>query len=421
MGKLRTLEQALRDALNNLYDPITLRNSPLGAWLGLDPTNGSGATLRETIEEAIRALRPTMPCPDTGKGRRYYQILHYRYVQQFTQAAVAQRLGLSPRHLRREQDAAILTLAQYLYDRYDLAQRGLSDPTAPPIDDVSSHKESLDQADWLAGEATMRPTNVSSVLRDCLRLAGRLADRKGVILQQQIENVPPILAPATVVKQIMLNFVTAAIASMSGGHVILMARHSHAEGEQTIADQPVEVTIRAAQPETDLDLSASWAEAEAVSRQLVERLAGHIAVAHNDDGSEQVTIHFRAAERIAVLAIEDNADTLQLWERYVEGSPYRLVGVRDPLEALDVADQVRPEIIVLDVMLPNIDGWELLGRLQYHPTTQSVPVVVCTVHPQQELALSLGAKGFLRKPTTRQAFLAALERQTAERAPASPR
>jgi CheY-like chemotaxis protein len=416
----QSLDEALRDALNHLYDPIALRNSPLQEWLGLDPSIGSGGALREVIERAINMLRPAMRHPDSGKSRRYYQILHYRYVQQFTQAAVAQRLGLSPRHLRREQDAAILALAQYLYDRYDLAQRGLSDPTAPS-DSNAPHGESPDQADWLAGAATMRPTDVSSVLQDCLRLAARLADRQCVILQQQIEDVPPILAPVTVVKQIVLNFVTAAIASMSGGHVILMARHLHAEGEQAIADQQVEVMIRAAQPKTNLDLSASWAEAEAISRQLMERLSGYMAVAHNDDGSAQVTIRFRAAERIAVLAIEDNADTLQLWERYVEGSPYRLVGVRDPLEALDIADQVRPEIIVLDVMLPNIDGWELLGRIQYHPTTQSVPVVVCTVHPQEELALSLGAKGFLRKPTTRQAFLAALERQTEERAPAPPR
>ena len=251
----------------------------------------------------------------------------------------------------------------------------------------------------------MRPTDVSSVLRDCLRLAARLADRQCVILQQQIEDVPPILAPVTVVKQIVLNFVTAAIAAMSGGEVIVMARHAH--GEQATADQHVEVTIRATQAETHLDLLAVWGEAEAVSRQLVERLSGDIVVAHYDDGSAQAVIRFRATERIAVLAIEDNAETLQLWERYVAGSPYRLVGVRNPLEALDVADQVRPEIIVLDVMLPGIDGWELLGRLQYHPTTQGVPVVVCTVHPQHQLALSLGAKGFLRKPTTRQAFLAA--------------
>jgi CheY-like chemotaxis protein len=68
---------------------------------------------------------------------------------------------------------------------------------------------------------------------------------------------------------------------------------------------------------------------------------------------------------------------------------------------------------VLDVMLPGIDGWELLGRLREHPQTKDVPVVVCTILSQQQLALTLGATDFLRKPITRDAFLATLDRQIA--------
>ncbi len=60
-------------------------------------------------------------------------------------------------------------------------------------------------------------------------------------------------------------------------------------------------------------------------------------------------------------------------------------------------------------MMPDMDGWEALGRLRQHPLTQHVPVIICTILYEQELALSLGASGYLRKPFTREAFLAALD------------
>jgi CheY-like chemotaxis protein len=65
------------------------------------------------------------------------------------------------------------------------------------------------------------------------------------------------------------------------------------------------------------------------------------------------------------------------------------------------------------VMMPNVDGWELLGRLRQHPSTADIPVLVCTILPQETLALSLGASAFVRKPITRQVFLSALDHQLA--------
>jgi CheY-like chemotaxis protein len=119
------------------------------------------------------------------------------------------------------------------------------------------------------------------------------------------------------------------------------------------------------------------------------------------------------AERTPVLVIDDNADTLRLLERYLANSRYRCVGLSDPQDVFLMVGRSRPGIIVLDVMLPGIDGWELLGRLREHPETQDVPVVVCTILSQEQLARTLGATDFLRKPITRDAFLATLGRQVA--------
>ena len=62
-------------------------------------------------------------------------------------------------------------------------------------------------------------------------------------------------------------------------------------------------------------------------------------------------------------------------------------------------------------MLPEIDGWELLGRLREHPRTGKTPIIVCSILPQEDLALALGAATLIRKPVSQSAFLLALDQQ----------
>jgi CheY-like chemotaxis protein len=120
-----------------------------------------------------------------------------------------------------------------------------------------------------------------------------------------------------------------------------------------------------------------------------------------------------AVARFPVLVIDDNADTLRLFERYVSGTRYHLAGVRHSDEAFGQLATFSPQIIVLDVMMPETDGWRVMGRLREHPATQGVPILVCTILAQEELALSLGASAFIQKPVTRQSFLTALDRLVA--------
>ncbi len=84
---------------------------------------------------------------------------------------------------------------------------------------------------------------------------------------------------------------------------------------------------------------------------------------------------------------------------------------REDINWRGLASELAPRVIVLDVMLPGMDGWELLGRLREHPQLSAVPVIVCTILPQQQLALALGAGAFVRKPFSREAFLSVLDQQ----------
>ncbi len=394
------LEEQLRHALNRLYDPVFLRKSPLVALLGLDAAENTAEALRIALDAGIRALKPPLGTPSISRSPRYYQVLYNRYVQQFTQRDVARKLNVSIRQLRREQDAAVHALAEHLRDRYRL---GDVEPilAASQAGDEENHVER--EMAWVENSLADSSTEVGSVLEKALVLVVELARQRRVHLGLEVCGGLPMVAVAhTVLTQVVLDLLTACIRAVPGGAVAVTAG---------VDEEGVAVRL-IAEPAEGVPGAILEEGALAIPRRLVELFQGQLHV-RDDAAAVSATIRVPAIEQIPILAIEDNADTVQLWQRYVQDSPFRLVGVTEPREAVAVAASLQPSAIVLDVMMPGIDGWELLGQLRHHPVTGMIPVIVCSVHPQGELALSLGASAFVRKPVTRQVFRAVLEHHTA--------
>jgi PleD family two-component response regulator len=69
-----------------------------------------------------------------------------------------------------------------------------------------------------------------------------------------------------------------------------------------------------------------------------------------------------AVDEAAILIVDDNADALQLFERYLAGTGYTFAGTTDPRQTLALAQELRPRIVVLDVMLPIVDGFHLSAK-----------------------------------------------------------
>jgi CheY-like chemotaxis protein len=120
-------------------------------------------------------------------------------------------------------------------------------------------------------------------------------------------------------------------------------------------------------------------------------------------------VELPAARKVTVLVVDDNADLIHFYRRYLTGTRYQIVHIAEGQNLLERVGQIAPDIIVLDVMLPDMDGWELLTQLREDPLTQTTPIVVCSVVRREELALALGAAAYLSKPVRRQQFIQALE------------
>ena len=111
------------------------------------------------------------------------------------------------------------------------------------------------------------------------------------------------------------------------------------------------------------------------------------------------------AEREVVLAVDDNEQNLQLLEEYLSGWGYDVVLARDGQEALQSYPRHDPSIIVLDVMMPNMDGYEACQRIKQQPGGRTIPIVMLTALTATEdkiKALECGADDFLNKPINRE-------------------
>jgi CheY-like chemotaxis protein len=331
-------------------------------------------------------------------------------VQQFSQQEVADQLAMSVRHLRREQRVAVEALAYRLWEQFHLEARLREDGDVESTaqDGVGSPTVNEELA-WLKDSPLEMSTDPEQTLPAALDLARPLALRHGVRLKTTLADALPDLAVHPVaLRQILLNLLSLAIHRASGSPVHISAKPLRWE---------VEVRVRCApallDPKPALDNEGASLD---IAHRLADLCGGRLTISA-DEGAFAATLTLPALEQLPVLVIDDNADTLQLLQRYTAGTRYRLIGTQDPEQVLSLAEEFSPQVILLDVMMPQIDGWEILGRLRQHPLTSHIPTVVCTILAQEELALSLGASAFVRKPVTRRVFLAALDRQIARMQP----
>jgi putative two-component system response regulator len=110
-------------------------------------------------------------------------------------------------------------------------------------------------------------------------------------------------------------------------------------------------------------------------------------------------------ERELVLAVDDNEQNLQLLDEYLTDWGYEVVMARDGAEALEMYPRHNPSIIVLDVMMPNMDGYEACRRIKSQPGGRTIPVLMLTALTGTEdkiRALESGADDFLNKPVNRE-------------------
>jgi DNA-binding response OmpR family regulator len=114
-----------------------------------------------------------------------------------------------------------------------------------------------------------------------------------------------------------------------------------------------------------------------------------------------VTASVPAREQPLVLAADDDEDILDLITFRLERSGYSVLQARDGEEALELAVRELPDLVVLDVMMPKLDGFELTRRLRSEAKTSRIPIILLTARAQDadlQRGFDAGADDYIRKP-----------------------
>jgi PAS domain S-box-containing protein len=114
-----------------------------------------------------------------------------------------------------------------------------------------------------------------------------------------------------------------------------------------------------------------------------------------------------------VLAVDDDPQVIGLYQRYLSKHGYRVVPLTDPDQALERARELQPFAITLDIMMPGLDGWQVLQKLKTSPDTRQIPVIVCSILGNQKKGFSLGATNYLMKPILEEDMVAAINQLNA--------
>jgi signal transduction histidine kinase/DNA-binding response OmpR family regulator len=113
-----------------------------------------------------------------------------------------------------------------------------------------------------------------------------------------------------------------------------------------------------------------------------------------------------------VLVIDDDPNALDLLSRALQGADLRVVTASDGAAGLRLARSLLPLAITLDVMMPGMDGWEVLRELKSDPATRDIPVLMVTMTDDKQLGYAFGANEFLTKPVQRSELIQLLSRYT---------
>ena len=285
--------------------------------------------------------------------------------------------------------------------------------------------------------------------------SGLIKDKPAIVLKEDIADpLPTVSADATRVRQVMMNLVSNAAKFTESGSITVRAQT--VEEREPRTDQVVTFVLISV-----IDTGSGIAEKDmhklfeafsqvdssptrkvggtglglSICRRMIELHGGRIwaesEIGHGSNFSFTLPVYQKEAPPVpetgqaappTVLVVEDDQGLVGLYRRYLEPHGYKVVAVDKSTDTLSRTAIHRPVAILLDVIMPNQDGWQVLTSLKENEATRLIPVIVCTIVSDRERAMRLGAADYLNKPILEGDLLQALERvlSPAVRPQASP-
>jgi CheY-like chemotaxis protein len=393
------------DAYEHLYDLVYLGTHPLTGLIVPATTGGhreNAWKLHQTLLDAIEELDPGPKAPTFSREWRRHRLMALRFVDGLGPEAVASQLAVSRRQYYRMHETAIEAVANVLWNRYVVPSQEIS-AISTALPQAGGPQESVNRLELLRLEAAQmaqatRYARIDEVVKRALDVLQDWLNQRAITISLAIpDDLPDVAVQRNLLRQMLLAML---------GYLTEQAEHTalrmEARAEQAVVRLLAQVDpANCAAPSEAQERLAALDELALLNEVVLQPVTLGAAVV----GFE---MRLPARARRTVLVVDDNEDVLELFQRYLSMHNYDPVTARTFQEALALAQRLQPFAITLDLMMPDQDGWDLLQALLNRADTQHIPIIVCSVLKQKELALSLGATAFLEKPVSDQVLLSAL-------------
>ena len=299
----------------------------------------------------------------------------------------------------------------------------------------------LDLSKIEAGRMEMEigPVAVGALFDEVATTVAPLVARHGnrLVVEAAAGVVP---ADRTRLRQVLLNLLSNACKFTERGTITLRAERADGAVRIEVRDTGIGMT-----PEQAAKVFEAFQQAESttarryggtglgltISRRFCEMMGGDLTLASAPGEGSVFTVRLPAdaaggreaagpatapaapAAGPTVLVVDDDAAARTLMARVLGREGYRVVLAAGGEEGLRLARERRPDLVTLDVMMPGLDGWEVLAALKGDPALADIPVVMLTVVDDRHMGLALGASEYLTKPVDRRRLAAVLRRVAA--------
>ncbi|WP_138754591.1 MHYT domain-containing protein [Paenibacillus sinopodophylli] len=300
-------------------------------------------------------------------------------------------------------------------------------------------------------ELHLETSSLPDLIQDVLTTIGPLIQGKGNQLETVCEEDGLIEADVTKLRQILINLLSNANKFTEAGSIRFEV-YKESKGEQLgyafrVRDTGIGMTpaqlAKLFQPFTQADASTTRKYGGtglglAISQRFSQIMGGDIQVESefgegttftcwlpSSSPSEAVNLPLLMKEiaaqsedlsgQVSILLIDDEAFNRELMQRYLAKTGWKLAFADNGMEGIELARKLKPKVICLDILMPSMDGWSVLGALKSDPELADIPVVIWSMTSDRKLGYTLGAAEFLMKPVQREQLVTVMDKYVVNR------
>ena len=278
-----------------------------------------------------------------------------------------------------------------------------------------------------------------------------MENNANILLLHRDEDLEEMHTDLTKTRQILLNLLSNAAKFSEQGNIILDVRRAERDGKTWIIFKVIDDGIGMTNEQQD-KLFQNFTQADgsttrkyggtglglAITRHFTQMLGGTISVESEFGRGSSFTVELPAELKLkkveskhtvheplsitglpmesgTILVIDDDATVRGLLKSYLGKIGYQVAIAGTGEEGLKLARKLRPNAITLDVMMPGMDGWQVLAALKADPELSHIPVIMLTMAENKDIGYSLGASEYLVKPVTRDQLATVLRKYRAKK------